>query len=194
MPTLDSATDNLNDSLPAAPAGAQNVKWQADSAATDPRNISAYHAFATATVAGLVPTPPKNATKYLDGTANWSKPSSGLVGAIGITIDGGGSSPATGSKGYIQVPYGCTITGWTLVADQSGSAQITVKKSTYAGFPTTSSIVASAQPALTSAQKNTSTTLTGWTTAITAGDILEFNLDSVATCQRVTLELQITRT
>jgi len=150
--------------------------------------------FATATVAGLVPTPPNDATKYLDGTTNWSKPTAGLIGAIGITIDGGGSPPATGSKGYIQVPYGCTITGWTLVADQSGSAQITVKKSTYAGFPTTSSIVASAQPALTSAQKNTSTTLTGWTTAITAGDILEFNLDSVATCQRLTLELQITRT
>ena len=118
----------------------------------------------------------------------------GTPAAIGIVIDGGGSTPATGSKGFTQVPYGCTITGWTMLADVSGSAQVTVKKSTYAGFPTTSSIVASAQPNLSSAQKNTSTTLTGWTTAITAGDVLEFNLDSATTVTRIFLELQVTKT
>lgn len=112
----------------------------------------------------------------------------------GITIDGGGSTPSTGSKGYLQVPFACTITGWTLLADASGSAQITVKKCSDAGFPTTSSIVASAPPLISSAQKGESSMLTGWTTAITAGDILEFNLDSVTTCERLTLELKLTRT
>ena len=116
-----------------------------------------------------------------------------LVGATGITIDGGSSAPTTGSKGFVQIPYTATITGWTLVADKSGSAQITVKKSTYAGFPTTASIVASAPPALSTVQKNSSATLTGWTTTIAAGDILEFNLDSVTTCMRLTLELQMNR-
>ncbi len=120
-------------------------------------------------------------------------PASVQAGGFGITIDGGGSAPATGSKGYLQVTYSGTITGWTLLADVSGSAQITVKKSTYAGFPTTSSIVASAPPALTSAQGATSTTLTGWTTTVTANDILEFNLDSVTTCTRLFLLVKVTR-
>jgi hypothetical protein len=118
---------------------------------------------------------------------------SGSPAAVGIVIDGGGSTPATGSKGFVQVPYGCTITGWTILTDVSGSAQITVKKSTYAGFPTTASIVASAPPVLTSAQKMTSTALTGWTTAISSGDVLEFNLDSVTAISRIFLELQVTK-
>lgn len=114
--------------------------------------------------------------------------------SAGITIDGGGSPPATGSKGYVQIPFACTIKSWTMLADVSGSAQITVKKSTYSGFPTTTSIVASAPPVLSTAQKNTSSTLTGWTTAIAAGDIMEFVLDSVATISRLHLFLEIVKT
>jgi hypothetical protein len=110
---------------------------------------------------------------------------------LGITIDGDGLVPATGSKGFIQANYAGTIRSWTLIADQSGSAQITVKKSSYAGFPTNSSIVATAPPALSAAQNNTSSTLSGWTTSISAGDMIEFNLDSVTTCTRLTLILAI---
>ncbi len=129
------------------------------------------------------------------GVLSWGTPgSAGQPAAVGVCVDGGGSVPATGSKGFMQVPYNCTITGWTLLADQSGSCQFTVKKSTYSGFPTTASIVASAPPILSSAQKATSTTLTGWTTAITLGDVLEFNLDSSATVIRVILQLQVTKT
>lgn len=116
-----------------------------------------------------------------------------VVSTAGIVIDGGGSTPTTGSKGFIQVPFAGTITGWTLIADTSGSASITVKKSTFAAFPTNSSIVASAPPALSSQQNATSTTLTGWTTAVAAGDILEFVLASATTLKRLVLELQITR-
>lgn len=115
------------------------------------------------------------------------------VSTAGITIDGGGSTPATGSKGFLQVPFAGTITGWTLIADVSGSASITVKKSTFAGFPTNSSIVTSAPPALSSQQNATSSTLTGWTTAVAAGDVLEFVLASATTVTRLTLELQIKR-
>jgi hypothetical protein len=35
--------------------------------------------------------------------------------------------------------------------------------------------------------------LTGWTTSISAGDVLRFNVDSVTTCTRVTLSLLVTR-
>jgi hypothetical protein len=122
----------------------------------------------------------------------WATPFNTRV--IGCIIDGGGSVPATGSKRFRSVPYNCTITGWTILADQSGSAQITVKKSTYAGFPSTSSIVASAPPVLSSAQKATSSTLTGWTIVASQGDVLEFNLDSVSGCTWISLDIQVTIT
>jgi hypothetical protein len=51
-----------------------------------------------------------------------------------------------------------------------------------------------APPTLSSAQKNTSSTLTGWTLTFSAGDILWFNLDSVSgSITWMTLDLQITR-
>ena len=138
-----------------------------------------------------------NATVTFDSKGRATSASNGTAGstngAVGLTIDGGGALPATGAKGVIQAQRNGTITGWTLLGDASGSAQITVSKATYSGFPTVSSIDASAPPNLSSAQKNTSTTLTGWTTSITAGDVLSFNLDSVSgSITRLILELQVT--
>jgi hypothetical protein len=102
--------------------------------------------------------------------------------------------PATGSYGYVQVPYNATITGWTLLANASGTAQITIKKCTYASFPTTASIVASAPPNLSGPQQNnTSTAVDTWTRTLTLGDVLEFNLDAAATVNRLALMLDITR-
>jgi hypothetical protein len=153
--------------------------------------------------AGAVPAPGAGdaaAGKFVKADGTWAVPPGTAVapgateGVLGIVIDGGGSIPATGSKGFIQIPYAGTITGWTILVNASGSCQITVKKSTYSGFPTTASIVASAPPVLTTAQKATSTTLTGWTTALALGDVLEFNLDSVTTSVRIILELQVTKT
>lgn len=112
---------------------------------------------------------------------------------LGVVIDGGGATPTTGSKHFLSVAYACTINSWVMLADVAGSAQITVKKSSYAGFPATTSIVGSAPPKLVSQQNNQSSTLTGWTTAINAGDILEFNLDSVSTVGWLQLVLQISK-
>lgn len=119
----------------------------------------------------------------------------GVVGTVSITfvIDGGGNTITTGSKGFLEIPFGCTITAWRIVSDQTGSIVVDVKRATYANFPTTSSIAASAKPTLSSARKNQDTTLTGWTTSIAAGDWLEFNVDSVATVQFVTVTLTATR-
>jgi len=120
-------------------------------------------------------------------------PGAGLTQVIGLVIDGGGAVPATGAKGFIAVPFNCTIVGWTVLADTTGSAQFTVSRGTYSSYPTVTSIVASAPPNISSAQKNTTTTLTGWTTSLSAGDILSFNLNSVSTVTRLVLELQVTR-
>lgn len=113
---------------------------------------------------------------------------------ISYTIDGGGDVPDMGSRGYVEVPFDCTITGWTMLLETIGSAQVTIKRGTYAGFPTTASIVAAAPPTVTTARKAQSSTLTGWSPNLSAGDILEFNLDSVVTTTRILLALQLRRT
>lgn len=114
--------------------------------------------------------------------------------AIGITLDGGGSAITTGIKGDVYVPYACTITAVTMLADQSGSIVIDIWKDTYANYPPTDadSITAAAPPTISAATKSQDTTLTGWTKSIAAGNTLRFNVDSAATVTRVTLILTVT--
>lgn len=134
-----------------------------------------------------------------DGAA-WNQygPTPGGAGSIttgiGITIDGGGSVITTGVKGDLYVPYAATITAVTMLADVSGSIVIDIWKDTYANYPPTvaDTITAAAKPTISSATKSQDTTLTGWTTAIAAGDTLRFNVDSVTTMTRVTLILTVT--
>jgi hypothetical protein len=118
------------------------------------------------------------------------------MGAITFLIDGGGSAITTGEKGHLEIPFACTIDRATLLADQSGSIVIDVWKDSYANFPPddSDSITASAPPTLSSAQKSQDSTLSGWTTSISAGDILAFNVDSCSDIERVTLSLKVTKT
>lgn len=118
------------------------------------------------------------------------------IGSIGITIDGGGYALTTGIKGYIEIPYACTINRVTMLADQSGSAVLDLWKDTYANYPPTvaDTITADAKPTISAATKSQDSTLTGWTTSITAGDIIGFNLDSCSTITRLHLILKVTKT
>ena len=111
--------------------------------------------------------------------------------SINYTIDGGTSAITTGSKGYVSIPFDCTIISWTLVADQEGSIEIDIFKSTYAGFPDSATITGTELPTLSVAQKNQDTSLTTWTTAITAGDILNIYVNSADTVTKVTLILTV---
>jgi len=118
------------------------------------------------------------------------------VATITFIIDGGGSEITTGEKGHLEIPFACTINRITMLADQSGSIVVDIWKDTYANFPPTDadSITASAPPTISAAQKSQDSTLTDWTTAIAAGDILAFNVDSVTTITRVTISLKVTKT
>lgn len=110
---------------------------------------------------------------------------------IGITVDGGGTLLTVGSKGFKSFPVAGTITGWRLLADAAGDIQFDVLKADYATFPTMSTIVAAAPPALSGVQKDEDTVGT-WTTAVAAGDVFEFEITGTpVTITRVTLELTI---
>jgi hypothetical protein len=116
--------------------------------------------------------------------------------SITFIIDGGGVAISAGIKGDLTIPFNCTITEWTLLCDQSGSIVVDIWKDVYANYPPTvaNTITASAKPTVTTSVKNQSTTLTGWTATITAGDTLRFNVNSATTVQRVTLSLKVYRT
>lgn len=127
------------------------------------------------------------------GTLVWSGTYMSRTAAITYTIDGVGSVPSTGAKGQLSIPVSCTITGWVITADQSGSAVVDILRSTYSGFPTTSSIAGTNKPTLSSAQKNENLTIPSWgSTAINAGDVIQFSLSSVTSCTRLNIAINIT--
>lgn len=135
----------------------------------------------------------KDAGKYLksgDSAVSWDDTI--RTGSFGITVDGGGAEITTGSKGFVVIPYACTPKSWTILADQSGSVNISVKKATYADFPSMSDIVGTETPLVSTAQKNQDTSLTSWT-AIDAGDTIEFSVNSCTTITRFTLVIKVER-
>lgn len=122
-----------------------------------------------------------------------------IYGTVGIVIDGAGSTITTGVKGFIYIPYDCTILEATLLSSDaaatSGSIVIDIWKDVYVNYPPTiaDTITASAKPTLSTAISSRDTTLTGWTKSIRAGDVLGFTVDSVTTLTKVTLILKVVR-
>ena len=114
---------------------------------------------------------------------------------VNFIIDGGGAVITTGLKGFIEVPFNCTIKQVTLLADQVGSIVIDIWKDTYANFPPTAadSICGTSKPTISSAQKSQDSTLSGWTTQLNEGDIMAINVDSVTSIQRVTVAIKVER-
>ncbi|HXJ38753.1 MAG TPA: hypothetical protein VNH18_05715, partial [Bryobacteraceae bacterium] len=105
--------------------------------------------------------------------------------APGMTVTGAGIPAATTVVSYAATPgvmmsagATATSTGTALTFRNSGTVDIW-KITAGPTLPTvTNTITAAATPTLTG-NAVSSTTLTGWTTAISANDILAFNLSSV---------------
>jgi hypothetical protein len=116
-------------------------------------------------------------------------------GALYYIIDGNGSVPTPDTlRGTMQMPTNATITGWSLIADQSGSAVVDVLKSTYGLFPSNASIAGSDLPTLASVQKNENIAVSEWATSLSAGDVLQIKLVSCTTCTRLCLTIFVTVT
>lgn len=117
-------------------------------------------------------------------------------GRITFVIDGGGSVITTGRKGALHLfdlPASFTITGVSILADQTGSIVIDILKNTYTSYDSgETSICASAKPTISSAVKSKDTTLTGWTTTLASDDTIEYNVDSVTSITRATITLTYT--
>lgn len=122
---------------------------------------------------------------------NWADVKSILV----YTIDNAGSAITTGVKGDVLIPFAYIIKKVTMLADTSGSLVVDIWKDTYANFAPTDadSITSAAPPTITTNTKSQDSTLTGWTTSITADNILRFNVDSCSTITRAAICLELER-
>lgn len=91
--------------------------------------------------------------------------------------DGSATASVTdGLVGYVRVPYSGTITRADIVADVTTTASVAVWKAAGA-IPTVANLISASAPVtLSGATVGSDTTLTGWTTTITAGDVLGFDL------------------
>lgn len=142
----------------------------------------------TPTVHGLVPTPPNDATKVLGGTCTWVS----LTKTFGTSFgDSAGLALTSGSVVYFTIPYACTISAFNITVD-AGTVTFDVWKiATGTAIPTVANtITASALPALSTGTALHSTTLTAWTTAVTAGDIFGIQLKTVATAKYAQINLE----
>ena len=109
--------------------------------------------------------------------------------AFAFIIDGGGATITTGIKGDISVPFDCTLHGWRLLADQSGSIVVRVERDTYANYPPLSG---DQIDQFTISGSNKADDTTG-NIAITAGDTIRFEVTSVTSLQRVGITIPATR-
>jgi hypothetical protein len=133
-------------------------------------------------------------TQNLSADASFTIAAGGSSATIGTTIDGSGGTITVGQKGYVQVPYACTITAWRLIANTAGSIVVDIWKTAAPTIPTVANVItASAKPTLSSQQTATSSTLTGWTTSIAANDIIGFNVNSATTVSWVILQIFVTK-
>ncbi len=142
-----------------------------------------------------------NANPVISGNVYWmcinnGESSAANKGQLGISLNGNGSVITTGVKTYLTVPYSGIITGWELLSTATGSIVVDVWKDTYVNYPPTlsDSICGIDKPTLTSQIKNNNNNLTDWSTTITEGDIIAFNVDSASTVTQVTLTLKINKT
>lgn len=197
--TASTQATNAANSATAAATSATNASNSATAAATSATSASNSASTATTQASNASTSATNAATSETNAATSATAAAASLAAMddaeIVMTIDGGGLVILAGKKGAIEIPFNCTIDRWTITADQSGSITIDINKSTYSGYPTTTSITGSAIPAISSAQKAQSSTLTGWTTTLSSGDILEFEVDATPTSITLaTISLKVTKT
>jgi len=113
-----------------------------------------------------------------------------------IVSTASGTEIADGAEAWVVIPFACTISRVDALADQSGSIVVDLWKDSYANYPPTDAdtITSATPPTITTATKSQDSTLTDWTVALAAGDVLLAHVDSCTTIEQVTIAVQVTRT
>lgn len=141
-------------------------------------------------------------TSDSNGVSTWTQSSNvfnGGTGSFGVAFSKGDGTITTSDTAKVVIPFGGYITGWRILEISStpisSSIVVDVKKTTYDNYPSSfTSIAGSEKPTLSSAVKNQDTTLTTWTINFDAGDVFEFDVESVTSAKNVSVMLMYVRT
>ena len=141
-------------------------------------------------------------TSDSNGVSTWTQSSNvfnGGTGSFGVAFSKGDGTITTSDTAKVVIPFGGYITGWRILEISStpisSSIVVDVKKTTYDSYPSSfTSIAGSEKPTLSSAVKNQDTTLTTWTINFDAGDVFEFDVESVTSAKNVSVMLMYVRT
>lgn len=109
---------------------------------------------------------------------------------ITFMLDGGGSPIATGAVGvFPTAAFACTINRIDVSADVSGSITVDIWKAAGA-IPTAGNKISASAPAtLSAAQLSQNGSLTGWTTAVSSGDVFGATVATASTVTKVTVQI-----
>jgi hypothetical protein len=99
-------------------------------------------------------------------------------------------SPTTGTKTFGELDYNFTIQSASLQGDPSGSITVEIKKGPASGFPVGTSITGGTGLVLTSGVRVSDSLLTGWSPLITSTEFILFNIVSVSTITKASINLK----
>lgn len=144
---------------------------------------------------------PTGLWKIGDGIRTYSAlPYGQPLANIRIDIGDGTNDILNGTTGYsAPLPWSGEIIGWDIVENSptpnDASISVEIWKDSSANYPPTSAdkISASAPITLTNEKIASSMTLTGWTTAVVAGDCIGFQVASTSNTKRVQISLKVLR-
>ena len=116
---------------------------------------------------------------------------------VGACFDGAGAALTLTGTTKVRagpVPFAGTIRLSAIVLDQSGGCTIGVKKCARSGYPASlTDITGGHDVVISAAAQAEDSTLSGWTVAVSADDVFEFELKAVdGTIQQATILLKVT--
>jgi hypothetical protein len=111
---------------------------------------------------------------------------------ISIYVDSTPDVVPTGTMGFRMIPYNCIATEWYVIGGNTGSVQFDIRRSSFADYPSTSSVVGGDYPVLSSQIKNSNTGITAWS-GFSSGDVVDFVINSVSDLEKVGLYIKIRR-
>jgi hypothetical protein len=158
-----------------------------------PMGITVGYASGGAQGAGNIYTPYGVTCGQLEVGGYWAGEQSDYVG---IAIDNGNRDITTGKKAHRIIPWDCEVVEWTISSADSGLIQWDINWCTYTDWPSTVSVGGSNLPAITLiANGKAQDTSVDWAkTTFAAGDIIEFEVDSVTSLTNCILSIKIRRT
>lgn len=166
------------------------LTWRYDGATYylqgDPRTVSDLSTNSTPLPTDLVAVE----TVATPGIVNKEATSALHIKSFTFSVNGNGTVLTTGlQSAFVKVPYAGTLIGYDMVVSPSGSVTVDVDGAPSGSLPTTgNSIVGSGtKPATSSAVDTSSTTLTSWTTPVTAGENFGINITAATTSTSLTI-------